>query len=124
MFSSSDEDSKEDAPEERARPRNLWLAPIHALVERDLMWSGYIDPNSRGKPLPQKKIDKIQCEVSDFHSERMKPPPKTSSLKYWAQTSLRYPIMTQATQKCLCIIARSSTSERSFSKAGHIVRAR
>ena len=125
MFTSSDEDSEEDELEgRRARPRDPWLAPVHATVERDLVWGGYIDSTARGKPLSEEGKCKRDREVNDFHSERMNSPLQTSSLEYWAQASLRYPIVAQAAQKCLCIPASSVTSERSFSKAGHIVRAR
>ena len=124
LFTSSDEDSEEDELEgRRARPRDPWLALVHVSVERDLGWGGYIDSIARGKPLSEEGKSKIEREVSDFHSKRMNFPPQTSSLEYWAQASMRYPIMAQATQKCLCIPASSATSERSFSKAGHIVRA-
>ena len=68
-------------------------------------------------------LDKIDREVNDFHSERMESPPKTSSLQYWAQASIRDPVVAQATQKYLCIPASSATSEPSFSKLRHIVRA-
>ena len=74
--------------------------------------------------MPKEGVDKIEREVNDFHSERMNSPPKTCSLQYWAQASLRYPIVAQAARKYLCIPASSATSERSFSKSGHIVRAR
>ena len=74
--------------------------------------------------MPKEGVDKIEREVNDFHSERMNSPPKTCSLQYWAQTSLRYPIVVQAAKKYICIPASSATSERSFSKSGHIVRAR
>ena len=125
MFTSSDEDSEEDAAEgRRARPSDPWLAPVHVSVERDLVWGWYIDLNTRGKPLSREGIAKIEREVNDFHSEWMNSPPQTSSLEYWAQASIRYPIVVQAAQKYLCIPASSATSERSFSKARHIVRAR
>ena len=125
MFTSSDEDSEEDEPEgRRARPRDPWLAPIHAIVERDLVWGGYIDSTGRGKPLLEEGKCRIECEVNDFHSERMNSPPQLCSLEYWAQASLRYPIVAQVAQKYLCIPASSATSKRSFSKMGHIVRAR
>ena len=125
LFTSSDEDSEKDEPEgRRARPCNPWLAPVHVSVECDLVWGGYIDSTARGKPLFEEVKCKIECEVNDFHSERMNSPLQTSSLKYWPQTSLRYPIVAQAAQKYLCIPASSATSERSFSNAGHIVRAR
>ena len=74
--------------------------------------------------MPKEGVHKIEREVNDFHSERMNSPPKTCSLQYWPQASLRYPIVTQAARKYLCIPASSATSERTFSKSGHIVRAR
>ena len=58
-----------------------------------------IDSIARGKPLSEGGKRKIKCEVNDFHSERMNSPPQTSSLRYWAQASLRYPIMAEAAQK-------------------------
>lgn len=52
MAQTSDEDSEEDAPEgRRAHPRHPWIAPINLLVERDPVWGGYIDPNTKGRPL-------------------------------------------------------------------------
>ena len=57
LFTSSDEDSEEDAPEgRRARPSDPWLALVHVSVERDLVWAGYIDLSTRGKPLPWKGV--------------------------------------------------------------------
>ena len=125
LFTSSDEDSEEDEPEGRkARPHDPWLAPVHVSVEHDLVWGGYIDSTARGKLLSEEGKRKIEREVNDFHSERMNSPPQTSSLEYWAQASLRYPIVAQAAHKYLCIPPSRATSARSFSKAGHIVRAR
>ena len=125
MFTSSHEDSEEDEPEgRRAHPHDPWLAPVHVSVERDLVWGGYIDSTTRGKPLSEEGKCKIEREVNDFHSEWMNSPPQTSSLEYWAQASLRYPIMAQVAQKYLCIPASSAASERNFSKTGHIVRTR
>ena len=41
LFTSSDEDSEEDAPEgRRARVSDPWLAPVHATVERNLVCVG------------------------------------------------------------------------------------
>ena len=68
MFTSSDEDSEEDATEgRRACPSDLWLAPIHVSVECDLVWGGYIDLSTRGKPLSWEGIAKIERDVNDFH---------------------------------------------------------
>ena len=77
LFTSSNEDSEEDAPEgRRARVSDPWLAPVHATVERDLVWGGYIDSSSRVKPMPKEGVDKIERKVNDFHSERMNSPPQ------------------------------------------------
>ena len=49
LFTSSDEDSEEDAVEgRRARPSDPWLALVHTLVEHNLVWGGYLDSTSRG----------------------------------------------------------------------------
>ena len=85
LFTSSGENGQEDAPEgRRARISDSWLAPTNLLMECELVWGGYIDLNIKGKPLPQVGLNKIEREVSDFHSHWMNSPPKTSSLKYWA----------------------------------------
>ena len=119
LFTSSDEDSEEDAPEgRRARVSDPWLAPVHATVERDLVWGGYIDSSTRGKAMPKEGVDKIEREVNDFHSERMNSPPKTCSLQYWAQASLRYPIVAQATRKYLCIPATSANQSAASPNRG------
>ena len=58
MFTSSDEDNEEDEPEgRRERRHDPWLAPVYAMVERDLVWGGYIDSSSRGKPMPKEGVD-------------------------------------------------------------------
>ena len=125
LFTSSDEDSEEDAAEgRRSRPSDPWLALVHVSVECDLVWGRYIDLSTRGKPLSREGIAKIECEVNDLHSQRMNSPPQTSSLEHWAQASLRYPIVAQTVQKYLCIPTSSATSKRNFSKVGGIVRAR
>ena len=99
MFTSRDADSEEDAADgRRARSRDPWLAPVNVSVECDLVWGGYMDLSTLGKPLLQEGIAKTECEVSDFHSKRMNSPPQTSSPEHWAQASLRYPIVAQATQ--------------------------
>ena len=72
--------------------------------------------------MPKEEADKIEREANDFHFEQMNSSPKTSSLQYWAQASLRYPIVAQAAGKYLCIPAGSAISECNFSKLGHIVR--
>ena len=78
LFTSSDEESEEDAPEgRRAHVGVPWLAPVHATVERNLVWGGYIDSSSRGKAMPKEGVDKIECEVNNFHSEWMNSPPPT-----------------------------------------------
>ena len=74
--------------------------------------------------MPKEGIDKIERKVNDFHSERMKSPPQTSSLQYLTQASLRCPIVVQAAWKYICIPISSTTSECSFSKLGQIVIAR
>ena len=41
LFTSSDEDSEEDALEgSRVRVSDPWLALVHAMMERDLVWGG------------------------------------------------------------------------------------
>ena len=123
LFTSSNEDSEEDAPEgRRARPSDPWLALVHASVEHDLVWGGYLDSTSRGQPMYKEGIDKIERELN-FHSEWINAPQSVRSL-ILSPSSLRYPIMAQDAQKYLYILASSTTSECNFSNLGHIVRAR
>ena len=76
MFTSSDEDSKEDVVEgRRALPSDPWLVPIQDSMDHDLVWGLYIDFSAIGKPLPWEGIAKIECEPNDFHSEWMSSPP-------------------------------------------------
>lgn len=84
-----------DAPQERrARPSDPWLTPIDPLVERDYVWSGYIDVRPRSEPLSQAAIDMIKHQVCDFHSKRMNASPHiASSLTYLSQKSLRFSLM-------------------------------
>ena len=123
LFSSSEEESGgEDAPGGSRRVSDAWLGPTNPNVE--FKWGGYIDIRLAGQRLSQPAIEFIEHQVNDFHSERMNSPPKASSLEYWALASLRFPLVAQIARRYLCVPASSATSERSFSKAGHIVRAR
>ena len=129
LFTSSDEDSEEDAPEgRRARPSDPWLAPVHASVECDLVWGGYLDSTSRGQPMCKEGIDKIKCEVNDFHSERMNSPPPPKKKRPLSNIGPKHLSDTLSWHKpprntfASPQVALHQSS--SFSKSGHIVRAR
>ena len=55
----------------------------------------------------------------DLGKRRVKDP-----LAYWSQNQGRWPVVAQVARHSLCVPAASATSERGFSKTGHIVRAR
>ena len=124
MFISSDEDGEEGAPDgKRARYSNLWLAPVHASVEPNLVWTGYLNSISRGQPMYKEGIDKIECEVNDFHFERMKSPQNVLS-PILGPSVYQIPYQGTSCQEILLHPHSSATLEHSFSKLGHIVRAR
>ena len=78
----------------------------------------------QGAALPADAKAAIEKQVNEFHLERMNASGKVNSLVYWVEASRRYPIVAQVVHQCLCVPASSTSSERSFSKRGHIVRAR
>ena len=78
----------------------------------------------QGAALPTNAKAAIEKQVNEFHLERMNASRKVNSLVYWAEASRRYPIVAQMASQYLCVPASSTSSERSFSKMGHIVRAR
>ena len=77
-----------------------------------------------GAMLPANAKVSTEKQVNEFNLERMNASGKVKSLVYWAEASRRYPIVAQVARQCLCVPASSASSERSFSKMGHILRAR
>ena len=126
LFSSSDEDSEDDDDDDPPRKKRLvdvWLPPAPSNF-RDYVWGGHLDEEMRSAALPANAKAAIEKQVNEFHLERMSASGKVNSLVYWAEASRRYPIVAQVARQCLCVPASSASSERSFSKTGHIVRAR
>ena len=78
----------------------------------------------QGAVLPANAKAAIEKQVNEFHLERINASGRVNSLVYWEEASRRYPIVAQVALQCLCVPASSTSSERSFSKTGHIVRAR
>ena len=69
----------------------------------------------------------VEEEATEFDAERLSPAQernRVTSLEYWARASVRWPLLAEVARRTLCVPASSATSERSFSKDGHIVRAR
>jgi hypothetical protein len=71
----------------------------------------------------------IKTHVLEYLRERLRPVAHgerrvKDPLAYWAQNQGRWPIVAQVARHSLCVPAASATSERGFSKTGHIVRAR
>lgn len=61
LFTLRNEKSREEALEgcRAHHPSDPWLTIIHCLVKYDYVRGGYIDPMTRGQPLPHIGIDKI-----------------------------------------------------------------
>ena len=72
--------------------------------------------------MPKEGVDKIERAVNDFHSERMNSPLKTCSLQYWAQASLRYPIVHKPPRNTFASLQVALHQSVSFSKSAHIVK--
>ena len=85
---------------------------------------GQLDEQMQGAALPPDTKPTIEKQVNEFHLERMNASGKVNSLVYWAEASRRYPIVAQVARQCLCLLASGTSSERSFTKMGHVVRAR
>lgn len=124
---SSDEDADEapaeGEPSSRTAPAETWFPPAPPHIQ-DYVWGGHLNNHTKGSPLSDAAKQAIQRQVNEFHGERVNNAARVSSLDYWAQASLRFPIVAHVARRCLSIPASSATSERSFSKTGHIVRAR
>lgn len=124
---SSDEDADEapaeGQPPSTAAPAETWFPPAPPHI-RDYVWGGHLDSHTKGSPLSDAAKQAIRRQVNEFHGERVNNATRVTSLDYWSQASLRFPIVAHVARRCLSIPASSATSERSFSKTGHIVRAR
>ena len=89
----------------------------------ELVLGGHIVEGRLMKPLTDEQREIIERQVNMWDAERNNAP-KMDSLKYWAETSIKYPLVAEIARHALCVPASSSSLERSFSKAGHIMRAR
>ena len=73
--------------------------------------------------LPVDLRDQVRREVDDFDKERSLFA-GTPTLEYWHNARHRFPMLSAVARFTLCVPASSATSERSFSKTGHIMRVR
>ena len=101
-----------------------WLVALHPSVECEYVWGGYINIRAKDEPLIQAIILNIECQLHNLHSERVNYPPKMNPLSYRSQAFLKFSFVAQVNQKQLYVPASNPTSECSFSKIGHIFRAR
>ena len=84
---------------------------------------GHLDEQIQGAASPANAKAAIEKQVNEFHLERMNSPGKVNSLVCWAEASRPYPIVAQVAHQYLCMPISSTSSERSFNKTGHMVRA-
>ena len=97
------------------------------------------DSDSEGSPLPpdipecphdnclspySESGKRIAQDVHDFINERRNVGRERDALGWWSRQMNRWPIVAAIARHTLCVPASSATSERAFSKTGHIVRAR
>ena len=67
---------------------------------------------------------RIEEDVHDFVVERMNLGREKDALGWWSRHMSRWPMVAAVARHSLCIPASSATSDRAFSKTGHIMRAR
>ena len=86
---------------------------------------GHLDEQMQGVALPADTKATIEKQVNEFHLERMNASGKVNNLVYWARG---FPTLSYSCSNGTSMTFASSTSslfsKRSFSKTGHIVRAR
>ena len=90
------------------------LPPVIVEAAGDEPWDG---------GLPEDIEDKVRKEVDDYDKERENLSGQ-NSLEYWFDSRYKYPMLSAVARFYLCVPASSATSERSFSKTGHIMRIR
>ena len=66
---------------------------------------------------------RIARDVEEFMNERRGMGKEKDVLGWWARQMNRWPMVAAVARHTLCVPATSATSERAFSKTGHIVRA-
>ena len=66
----------------------------------------------------------ITTQVGAYHSSRVQCTRASSALTWWHEHETLWPLCTIIAKHTLCVPASSATSERSFSKTGHIMRSR
>ena len=99
------------------------MPPVHPNF-RGHVCGGHLDGQMQGTTLPANAKATIENQVNEFRLERMNALGKANSLVYWAEASRHDPIIAQVVRQCLCLPDSGTSSERSFSKTGHILRAR
>ena len=66
----------------------------------------------------------IANQVEAYHNSRIQCVRPASGLTWWNERQSLWPLLTIIAKHTLCVPASSATSERSFSKTGHIMRSR
>lgn len=99
-----------------------------------LLSSSDDEPESEALTVPERKMpgqelfdstkEVLKVHVRAFVAERNTPVKVKDTLEWWSQNAGRWPMIAAVARHSLCVPASSATSERSFSKTGHIVRAR
>ena len=66
----------------------------------------------------------IRNQVEAYHNARFQCGRPSSGLAWWQEHEKLWPLVAMIAKHTLCVPAFSASSERSFSKAGHIMRSR
>ena len=112
-----------------SKPRNIAAMFDSSSEEEDLGEEGLPAVDEAGASTAAARTGVIQDHVKQYMAERLHEPGPSERrckdpLLYWAKNQARWPMLAAVARHSLCVPASSSTSERSFSKTGHIVRAR
>ena len=107
-------------------------------MKRGLDNGDIFESDSEGSPLPPdpdepdwwhplqpytSKAKRIARDVEEFMNERRGMGKEKDVLGWWARQINRWPMVAAVARHTLFVPASSATSERAFSKTGHIVRA-
>ena len=128
-------EDERDAPRQRMpqqKPQRKPSSPATRRKRRGTLFSSSDEEEDhqpdasklRGVEIPHSTKWCIERQAKQFVLDRDTYGEVKDSLVWWADNAQRWPMLAAVARHSLCVPASSATSERSFSKAGHILRVR